>query len=285
MNVSECDSDILFIETLDDKQRFILLIIFSITILTIVIPSSFQVAIIIKTSQFRKTSTYLTLNLAICDICMIIFGQIPYTFMLVNKTSCTSKTVIYMIRSFFYSLSKLLFLLISYDRYLHIKSPYRYFQRPSTKTLRRLELLCLMLASVNTTFSGIDSIILHLDLPILQFLMFIIIAISILYLYLKSIKLLIEHKLRRTKFSQHDRDVTKLAKYILLTFAFFHITSFGILIINAVANTPYKHFIYLVTQCYIALYSPINALNFFYVNRQGKRYIMNLFRKCIYRNS
>ena len=97
------------------------------------------------------------------------------------------------------------------------------------------------------------------------------------------VKLLIEHKVRRTKFSQHDKDVTKLAKYILLTFAFFHMTSFGILIINSAANTPYKHFVYLVTQCYIALYSPINTLNFFCVNRQSKRYIKNLFRKCIWR--
>ena len=285
MNQSECDSDIHFIETLDDKQRYILLIIFSLTILMIVIPSSFQAAIIIKTSQFKKTSTYLTLNLAICDICTFIFGQIPYTLMLANKMSCTSETVIYMIRSFFYCLSKLLFLLILHDRYLQFKSPYRYSQRLPMKKLRCLELLCLLLASVNTTFSGIDNIILHLNIPLLQFLTFIIIVISILYLYLKSVKLLIEHRLRRTKFSQHDKDVTKLAKYILLTFAFFHMTSFGILIINAVANTPYKRFVYLVTQCYIALYSPINTLNFFCVNRQSKRYIKNLFRKCIYRNN
>ena len=126
MNQSECDSDIHLIETLDDKQRYILLIIFSLTIVMIVIPSSFQAAIIIKTSQFKKISTYLTSNLAICDICMVIFGQIPYTMMLANKISCTSETVIYMFRSFFYCLTKLLFLLITYDRYLHIKSPYRY---------------------------------------------------------------------------------------------------------------------------------------------------------------
>lgn len=292
MNVSECDSDIDITETLYEKMKMKRSMIFSINILTIVIPSSFQVAVIIKTSQFKLTSTYLTLNLAISDVLMAIFGvlmaifgQIPYTFMLANETSCTLETVIHMTRSFFFSLLKLLLLFISYDRYLHIKSPYRHFEHLTVKKLRCLELLCLLLASVNATFSGIDNIILHLDIPILQFLMFFMIVISILYSYLRSVKLLIKHKVRKTKFCQHDKNVTKLAKFILLTFAFFHITSFGILIINTVANTQYKHFVYLVTQDYIGLHSPINTLNFFCVNRQGKRYMKNLFRKYIYRNN
>ena len=68
------------------------------------------------------------------------------------------------------------------------------------------------------------------------------------YYYVKSIEHLNEHRLRRTAISQNDRDITKLAKYILLIFGCFHFTSCSIMVINFTTNIRYKYFVTFLHQ-------------------------------------
>ena len=88
MNSSKCKSGISLTDGSDEQEILLLEIIYSITICTVIIPCSLQIAIIVKTSQFRVVSTYLALNLAISDLCLAILGNIPYTYMLANKIPC-----------------------------------------------------------------------------------------------------------------------------------------------------------------------------------------------------
>ena len=251
----------------------------SISIFIIVSVNSLQVAVIIKTSQFRTTSTYLTLNLALCDLALTIFGVTPQTYILANRVPCVFALITNLFQRFFATLSKSLVMLISYDRYLHIKSPFRYSQILTTKRLILLQLMCFCAATFVTAFSSISHEVFHRKSQLPMILAISIAAIVTSYYYLKSIKLLKEMRLRRTSVSQNDSDLTRLAKYILLIFGCFHFTSYSIMIINFATNTQYKYSIYFLMKCFMIHYSPVNAVCFFYVNRGSKQFLRNLYRK------
>lgn len=275
MNSSKCKSGISLTDGLDELEMLLLEIIFSISICTVIIPCSLQVAVIIKTSQFRVVSTYLALNLAMSDLCLALLGNIPYTYMLTNKIPCELEIFIDLTRTLFFYVSKFLIVSISYDRYLIIRNPNRYSQILTAKKVRIIQLLCCITALLSTVLWGTNYSILQWTAPLLLFPSFLTIIIAVTYYYVRSIKLLNEHKARGTRFSQNNRDIAKLAKYILLTFGVFHFTSVGIVVINTITNTKYSQFIFLLNQCYLTQYSLMNAIFFFQVNRQSKRYIRN----------
>ena len=275
MNSSKCKSGISLTDGLDELEILLLEIIFSISICTVIIPCSLQVALIIKTSQFRAVSTYLALNLAMSDLCLALLGNIPYTYMLANKIPCELEIFIDLTRTLFFYVSKFLIVSISYDRYLIIRNPNRYSQILTAKKVRIIQLLCCITALLSTLLWGINYSMLQWTAPLLLFPSFLTIIIAVTYYYVRSIKLLNEHKARGTRFPQNNRDIAKLAKYILLTFGVFHFTSVGIVVINTITNTKYSQFIFLLNQCYLTQYSLMNAIFFFQVNRQSKRYIRN----------
>ena len=275
MNSSKCKSGISLTDGLDELEMLLLEIIFSISICTVIIPCSLQVAVIIKTSQFRVVSTYLALNLAMSDLCLAPLGNIPYTYMLTNKIPCELEIFIDLTRTLFFYVSKFLIVSISYDRYLIIRNPNRYSQILTAKKVRIIQLLCCIFALLSTLLWGTNYSILQWTAPLLLFPSFLTIIIAVTCYYVRSIKLLNEHKARGTRFSQNNRDIAKLAKYILLTFGVFHFTSVGIVVINTITNTKYSQFIFLLNQCYLTQYSLMNAIFFFRVNRQSKRYIRN----------
>ena len=275
MNSSKCKSGISLTDGLDELEMLLLEIIFSISICTVIIPCSLQVAVIIKTSQFRVVSTYLALNLAMSDLCLALLGNIPYTYMLANKIPCELEIFVDLTRTLFFYVSKFLIVSISYDRYLIIRNPNRYSQILTAKKVRIIQLLCCIFALPSTLLWGTNYSILQWTAPLLLFPSFLTIIIAVTYYYVRSIKLLNEHKARGTRFSQNNRDIAKLAKYILLTFGVFHFTSVGIVVINTITNTKYSQFIFLLNQCYLTQYSLMNAIFFFRVNRQSKRYIRN----------
>ena len=277
MNSSKCKSGISLTDGSDEQEILLLEIIFSISICTVIIPCSLQIAIIVKTSQFKIVSTYLALNLAISDLCLVILGNIPYTYMLANKIPCELEIFIDLARTLFFYISKFLIVSISYDRYLIIRNPNRYSQILTVKKVRIIQLLSCTAALLSTLLWGINYSIIHWTAPLLLFPSFLTIIIAVTYYYVRSIKLLNEHKARRTIFSQNNRDITKLAKYILLTFGVFHFTSVGTVVINMITNTQYSQFIFLLNHCYLTQYSLMNASCFFRVNRQSKRYIRNFF--------
>ena len=264
--------------SLNQTQTLIIQILFITSIFNIMIPNCLQVAIIIKTSQFRVTSIYLALNLAICDLCLTVFGLIPQTYVLTFTISCVLETITTILRNFFFNLSKCLVLVISYDRYLHIKSPNRYSQILTTKRLRFLLLIC-FLAALSITILYVNHEFVYLNLPLLMIIPLFITIIVITYFYLRSIKLLHEHRLRRTAVLQKDIKITELAKYILLIFACFHVTSWIIQVINVMINTQCRDFIFLLSQIFLIHYSPVNAMCFFFVNRKSKIYLKNLYRR------
>ena len=277
MNSSKCKSGISLTDGSDKHEIILLEIIFSISICTVIIPCSLQIAIIVKTSQFKVVSTYLALNLAISDLCLVILGNIPYTYMLANKIPCELEIFIDLTRILFFYISKFLVVSLSYDRYLIIRNPNRYSQILTTKKVRIIQLLCCIAALLSTLLWGINYSIFHWTAPLLLFPSFLTIIIAVTYYYVRSIKLLNEHKARRTIFSQNNRDIAKLAKYILLTFGVFHFTSVGTVVINMITNTQYSQFIFLLNHCYLTQYSLMNAICFFRVNRQSKRCIRNFF--------
>lgn len=147
MNTSECNSGENTV-VLNETQSYVIQIMLLTTSITIVIPNCLQVAVIVKTLQFRVNSTKLSLYLALCDLCLVVFGLLPRAYMLRKRNSAfeviASTTT--NIKIFFLFLSKFLVVLISYDRYLHVKCPNRYSEVLPTKKLRRLELLCLFAA-------------------------------------------------------------------------------------------------------------------------------------------
>ena len=141
----------------------------------------------------------------------------------------------------FLSLSKCLVALISYDRYLHIKSPTCYSEIFTTRKLRILQSLCLSAAIFMTALSCINYNIIEFSPPILLHLPVMIIITTVIYYYVKSIKLLNEHRQRNTSISQNDNNIVKLARYIVLIFGFFHFTSISVMVVNRATDTRYKH--------------------------------------------
>lgn len=100
MNSTECNSG-LTSALFKENEHTIIQILLSTSAITIVIPNSLQVAIIIKTSQIRTTSTYLALNLALCDLSMAIFGLVPSSYILTNRMPCIFEVILNMVRGFF----------------------------------------------------------------------------------------------------------------------------------------------------------------------------------------
>lgn len=277
-NFSECKSGVNSV-SLNQTQTLIIQTLFIISIFNIIIPNCLQVAIIIKTSQFRVTSIYLTLNLAICDLCLTVFGLIPQIYVLTYRISCVLETITAILRSFFFNLSKCLVVVISNDRYLHIKNPNRYSQILTTKRLRLLLLIC-FLAALLITILYVNHKFVYLNLPLLMIIPLFTTILVITCFYVRSIKLLHEHRLRRTTVLQKDIKITELAKYILLIFACFHVTSCIIQVINVLINTQCRDFIFLSSQIFLIHYSPVNAMCFFFVNRKSKTYLKNLYKRC-----
>lgn len=266
---------------LNKTQIHITQIILFLSVMTIIISNSLKVAVIIKTLQFGINSTKLALHLSLCDICLAVFGLLPQACILNNKIPCTFKVITILVRRFFLFASKCLVVLISYDRYVHVKSPNRYSLILTTKKLRLLELMCFLATGFMTALSYINYNIIQLRSDFLIIPPVFTIIITVTYYYVKSIKCLNEHRLRRTAVSKNDKDITKYAKYILLIFGCFHFTSFGIAVINLTTNTQYKHFISVLQQPFLMHYSPINTICFFYANRKSKRYLKNLYRRYI----
>ena len=198
MNSSNCNSHINALN-FSESQRFYIQIMLSISIFIIVSINSLQVAVIIKTSQFRTTSTYLTLNLALCDLALTIFGVTPQTYILANRVPCVFALITNLFQRFFATLSKSLVMLISYDRYLHIKSPFRYSQILTTKRLILLQLMCFCAATFVTAFSSISHEVFHRKSQLPVILAISIVAIVTSYYYLKSIKLLKEMNISLSK--------------------------------------------------------------------------------------
>ena len=75
-----------------------------------VIANSIHSEVIIETSQYKVTSTHLSLNLAICNLCFTIFGQIPSTFIIVNKISCNFQVFINLLRTVLFNYQNFLLL-------------------------------------------------------------------------------------------------------------------------------------------------------------------------------
>ena len=48
---------------------------------------------IIKASEYRITTIYISLNLAICNLCFAIFGQIPPVFIIAKKCLVSFKSL------------------------------------------------------------------------------------------------------------------------------------------------------------------------------------------------
>ena len=278
MNSTECNSG-LTSALFKENEHTIIQILLSTSAITIVIPNSLQVAIIIKTSQIRTTSTYLALNLALCDLSMAIFGLVPSSYILTNRMPCIFEVILNMVRGFFLSLSKCLVALISYDRYLHIKSPTCYSEIFTTRKLRILQSLCLSAAIFMTALSCINYNIIEFSPPILLHLPVMIIITTVIYYYVKSIKLLNEHRQRNTSISQNDNNIVKLARYIVLIFGFFHFTSISVMVVNRATNTRYKHVVSILGAHIALYYSPINAICFLCVNRASKRFLKK-FQRC-----
>ena len=75
-----------------------------------VIANSIHSEVIIETSQYKVTSIHLSLNLAICNLCFTIFGQIPSTFIIVNKISCNFQVFINLLRTVLFNYQNFLLL-------------------------------------------------------------------------------------------------------------------------------------------------------------------------------
>ena len=262
--------------SLNQMQTLIIQTLFTISIFNIMIPNCLQVAIILKTSQFRVTSIYLALNLAICDLCLTLSGLIPQTYVLTYRIYCVLGIITTILQCFFFNLSKCLVVVISYDWYLHIKSPNGYSQIVTTKRLTFLMIMC-FLAALSITTLQVNHKFVSLELPLLTTISLVITITVITYFYVRSIKLLHEHRLRRTALLQKDIKITELAKYILLIFACFHVTSCIIQVISVIANTRWRDFIFLLSQILLIHYSTVNAMCFFFVNRKSKTYLKNLY--------
>ena len=281
MNTSECNSGENTI-VLNETQSYVIQIMLLTTSITIVIPNCLQVAVIVKTLQFRVNSTKLALYLALCDLCLVVFGLLPRAYMLRKRNSAfevIASTTTNITEVFFLFLSKFSVVLISYDSYLHVKCPNRYSEVLPTKKLRRFELLCLFAAAFISALSYINDKVIQFRIPFLTFPSGIMITIIVTFYYVRSIKLLSEHRLRRTKVSQNDKDITKLAKYILLIFGCFHFTSLCIMGINFATNSQYRNFVTLLHRSIFMLYSPINVISFFFINRTSSQYLKKLYRR------
>ena len=280
MNTSECNSGENTI-VLNETQSYVIQIMLLTTSITIVIPNCLQVAVIVKTLQFRVNSTKLALYLALCDLCLVVFRLLPRAYMLRKRNSAfevIASTTTNITEVFFFCFCQNSWL-ISYDRYLHDKCPNRYSEVLPTKKLGRLELLCLFAAAFISALSYINDKVIQFRVPFLTFPFGIMITIIVTFYYMRSIKLLSEHRLRRTKVSQNDKDITKLAKYILLTFGCFHFTSLCIMGINFATNTQYRNFVTLLHRSIFMLYSPINVISFFFINRTSSQYLKKLYRR------
>ena len=101
MNVTEC-----FIGEnavyLNKTQIHIIQTTLFVSIITITISSSLNVAVIIKTLQFRVNSTNLALHLSLCDIYLAVFGLLPQACILKNKIDCAFQVITIIVRRFFY---------------------------------------------------------------------------------------------------------------------------------------------------------------------------------------
>ena len=114
--------------------------------------------------------------------------------------------------------------------------------------------------SIIITILYVNHKFVYLNLPLLMIIPLFTTILVITCFYMRSIKLLHEHRLRRTTVLQKDIKITELAKYILLKFACFHVTSCIIQVINVLINTQCRDFIFLSSQIFLMHYSPVNAV-------------------------
>ena len=140
---------------LNDTQSYIIQITFFVSTITTAIPNSLQVAIIMKTLQFKVNSIKFALHLSLCDLCLVVC-LLPQASMMRNKTPCSYQFIIDIIRRIFLFVSKCLVVLLTYDRYLHVKSTNHYSQLLATKKSRLLELIGFIAAAFLTALSYIN---------------------------------------------------------------------------------------------------------------------------------
>ena len=145
------------------------------------------------------------------------------------------------LRHFLFTLSKGFIVLISFDRYQHIKSPNRYAQIMTTKKVRLLQLVALAVSFFTAALSLINFTTLKWTVPVLIMPpMFAILGI-IVFFYIRSLQLLNEHRLRRQKFSKKFKDLVKDARNIIVVYIIFYFVTFGVTVANSTVDLRYRY--------------------------------------------
>ena len=284
INGSDCFSGLQTIYLLNQWETHFIQIMYSSGIFLTLITNLPMVAVIIKTYQFNDISINLTLTLALSGISFQIFGIIPCLYLMVNRSSCTSEIIFNAIRYFIFTVSKCFIAVISYDRYQHVKNPNRYAQIMTFGKMRRLQLASIAAALSLAGLSFLNFSVFKLIIPFFVMVPLLAIVILIGYFYIRSIQLLNQHKLRCQKFSRNTIDLAKHAKHIIVVYAFFYFITVGVTIINTATQSKYRYFIFWLKQVYANYYPCGNAICFFYINRQSKRFFRDFFRRYVSTN-
>ena len=285
MNSSgECKSGFNSMHLLSPTEVSILQIIYCVCILSSLISNSLLAFVLTATSQFKITSTYLMLTVAASDMSFQLFSNVPYLFLLKVRASCFLETIFSVFRYFLFTLLNGFIVLISFDRYQHIKTPNRYTQIMTTQKVRLLQLVVLIVSFFVAALSFINFTTLQWTVPVLIMPPVLAILCTIVFFYIRSLQLLNQHRIRRKKFSKKFKDLAKNARNIIIVYIIFYFVTFGVTVANSTVDSRYRYFIFWVKQCYAGYYPSVNAICFLCCNMHSKRYFKRLVQKHLKNN-
>lgn len=279
MNSSECKSGIDSTYLLSSTEVFILQVTYCVGILSNLISKSLLAVVLTATSQLKITSTYLTLTLAASDMSFQLFSNVPYLFLLKIRANCLLETGFSVLRHFLFTLSKGFIVLISFDRYQHIKNPNRYPQIMTTKKVRLLQLVAVAVSFFIAALSLINFTALQWTVTALIMPPMFAILGTIVFFDMRSLQLLNEHKIRRKKFSKKFKALAKDARNIIIVYIIFYFVTFGVTVANSTVDSRYRYFVFWLKQCYAGYYPSVNAICFLCSNIHSKRYFKKLVRE------
>lgn len=278
-----------FSQNRSEHQMTVFACISSILSILTCLVNTVAVVVIKKTGQLSNQSVHLTYVICIMDIFHGILGLTSITLMISFFTdfSCTVMLILDTVANFFIAAPSTIVVLVTLDRYLHIKYLLDY---SLTFTPRRYRISLALVFVAILLQAGLTTVIttefgdIKKGKVVMKSIGVILLTISCV-LYLISYFRLRKLQKQGTTLSNSTKNITRIASlYLMLAIVvkvFPLITAVLVGVVTEYTNTEENVLVYVYINLFINSYTIFNACIFMFVNRLAKRYfikhVQNIF--------
>lgn len=279
----------LAVQSGSEYQRIVFVYISSILSLLIFLVNALVAFVIKRTGQLSTQSTHLSFVICIIDIFHAIFGLTSTSLItfFVSYASCRVMLVLELVQDFFLAAPSTIIVLVTLDRYLHIRYLSNY---SSTFTTNRYRISLALVFVVILLQAGAGNVtIIHSSIVKGKL---VVINTSLVLLLISCVLYLVSHfhlrklQKRGTMLSDHNKNITRIASLHLIIIVIFKVLPLLSMVLVKILekHTEVQELNFLVCayiNLFLSSYTILIASTFMYVNRPARRYfigrVQNLF--------